>query len=164
MACMHPNHRRFAFPCLCAVLFAGLGLPLRAQPAAAAPAAAIRCLLEQQQADWNRGDVAAFATGYKHAPDILFVGPTIARGYDGMLAHYRERYPTRGAMGTLTFSGLEVQPLDQQFATATGHFHLDRTSAAGGNADGYFLLVLEQTPAGWKIVRDDTTPLSTTPK
>jgi hypothetical protein len=29
----------------------------------------------------------------------------------------------------------------------------------GGNADGYFLLVVEKTPGGWKIVRDDSTAL-----
>jgi ketosteroid isomerase-like protein len=66
-------------------------------------------------------------------------------------------------MGKLTFSQLEVQPLDERLATVTGHFHLDRTVAGGGNADGYFLLVLENTPAGWKIVRDDTTALPPPP-
>ena len=62
-------------------------------------------------------------------------------------------------MGRLTFSELEVQPLGSKFATATGHFHLERTAAGGGNADGFFLLVLEETKEGWKIVRDDTTAL-----
>ena len=74
-----------------------------------------------------------------------------------MLAAYKAHYATREAMGTLTFSGLEVQPLDEHFATATGHFHLQRTPKGGGDADGYFLLVLENTSKGWKIVRDDTT-------
>jgi ketosteroid isomerase-like protein len=39
----------------------------------------------------------------------------------------------------------------------TGHFHLERTAAGGGNSDGHFLLVFEKTPDGWKVVRDDTT-------
>ena len=60
-------------------------------------------------------------------------------------------------MGTLTFSELEVQPLDEQFATVTGRFHLERTAAGGGNSNGYFLLVVEKTASGWKIVRDGTT-------
>jgi ketosteroid isomerase-like protein len=76
-----------------------------------------------------------------------------------MLAAYKSGYPTREKMGTLSFTQLEVQPLDASFATATGHFHLERTAAGGGNADGYFLLVFEHTPLGWKIVRDDTTAL-----
>jgi len=65
-------------------------------------------------------------------------------------------------MGTLTYTGLEVQPLDERFATVTGRFHLERTAAGGGNADGFYLLVMEKTPEGWKIVRDDTTVLPKT--
>ena len=76
-----------------------------------------------------------------------------------MLASYKTGYPTREKMGTLSFSRLETQPLDASFATVTGHFHLERSAAGGGNADGYFLLVVEKTSSGWKIVRDDTTAL-----
>lgn len=119
---------------------------------------AIALVLAQQVTDWNRGDLEAFARGYKHAPDILFIGNgNVRRGYDGMLQRYKESYPTRERMGTLAFSGIEVQPLGPQFATATGRFHLERTAAGGGNANGSFLLVLEQTTEGWKVVRDDTT-------
>ena len=118
---------------------------------------AILAMLNKQAADWNRGDLEAFATGYKNSPDILFMGRTIRRGYDQMLDGYRKSFPTREAMGTLTFSNLEVQPLDDHFATVTGRFHLERTAAGGGNAGGFYLLVVEKTSSGWKIVRDDTT-------
>lgn len=121
------------------------------------PQLAIKALLQEQAKDWNRGDLDAFARGYKNSPDILFIGRTVEHGYAGMLAGYKAHYGTRAAMGTLSFTQLEVQPLDAHFATATGHFHLERTAAGGGNADGHFLLVLEQTAEGWKIVRDDTT-------
>ena len=122
-----------------------------------AASTAIRTLLARQTADWNRGDLDAFATGYKQSPDILFIGSTVQHGYANMLAGYKAHYPNRAAMGTLRFSRLEVQPLDAKFATTTGHFHLGRSAAAGGDADGFFLLVVEHTAAGWKIVRDDTT-------
>jgi uncharacterized protein (TIGR02246 family) len=122
------------------------------------PAAqAIRAVLDKQVADWNRGDLEAFALGYKNSPDILFIGSKISRGYDQMLNTYRTVYSTKEKMGTLSFSGLEVQPLDERFATVTGNFHLERTAAGGGNSDGHFMLVVEKTPNGWKIVRDDTT-------
>jgi ketosteroid isomerase-like protein len=75
-----------------------------------------------------------------------------------MLARYKKVYDTREKMGTLSFTDLEVQPLDAHFATVTGRFHLERTAAGGGNADGSYLLVFEKTPMGWKIVRDVTTP------
>jgi ketosteroid isomerase-like protein len=124
---------------------------------ATAEAAAILHVLHRQEADWNRGDLDAFATGYKNSPDILFMGRSIRHGYAQMLAGYRRSFPTRAAMGTLIFSLLKVQPLDDHFATVTGRFHLERTAAGGGDAGGYYLLVVEKTPSGWKIVRDDTT-------
>jgi ketosteroid isomerase-like protein len=120
-------------------------------------AQAIRAVLDKQVVDWNRGDLESFATGYKNSPDILFMGSKISRGYAQMLDTYRNGYSTKEKMGTLSFTALEVQPLDEHFATVTGNFHLERAAAGGGNADGYFLLVVEKTPAGWKIVRDATT-------
>jgi len=131
--------------------------PLLVAQSTSPSAQAIRAVLDKQVVDWNRGDLDAFATGYKNSPDILFMGSIISRGYAQMLDRYRKGYSTKEKMGTLSFTGLEVQPLDERFATVTGNFHLERTTAGGGNADGYFLLVCEKTPAGWKIIRDDTT-------
>jgi ketosteroid isomerase-like protein len=128
---------------------------LRAEDTASAQA--IRAVLDKQVVDWNRGDMEAFAKGYKNSPDILFIGAKISRGYAQMLDTYRKNYSTKETMGVLNFSELEVQPLDEHFATVTGNFHLERTAAGGGNADGHFLLVFEKTPDGWKVVRDDTT-------
>ena len=145
--------------CLAALLL-GLNASARPQtPPSAAEVRAITSLLNKSVDDWNRGDLDAFATSYKNSPDILFMGRTIQHGYAQMLARYKSAYPTPAAMGTLTFTDLSVQRLDAQFATATGNFHLARTAAGGGNANGYFLLVLERTSAGWKIVRDATTAL-----
>jgi ketosteroid isomerase-like protein len=127
-------------------------------------ARAIEALLLKQADDWNRGDLKAFARGYKDAPDILFMGSTIRQGYADMLAGYQKRYPTTKQMGRLTFGALAVQPLDARFATATGMFHLERGKDAGGEASGYFLLVLEMTANGWKIIRDDTTATSPLPQ
>jgi ketosteroid isomerase-like protein len=134
------------------------GAQMQTEASGATPeATAILRVLHRQEADWNRGDLDAFATGYKNSPDILFMGRSIRQGYAQMLAGYRRSFPTRAAMGTLTFSLLKVQPLDDHFATVTGRFHLERTAAGGGDAGGYYLLVVEKTPSGWKIVRDDTT-------
>jgi hypothetical protein len=87
------------------------------------------------------------------------MGRTIQHGYAQMLARYKAAYPTPASMGTLSFTQLAVQPLDARFATVTGNFHLERAAAGGGNADGYFLLVVEHTSSGWKIIRDATTAL-----
>ena len=121
--------------------------------------AAIRAVLDKQTADWNRGDIDAFATGYKNSPDILFIGTTVRRGYQGMIASYRKNYPSKAAMGVLSYLNLEVHPLDSRFATVIGNFHLERTAAGGGNADGIYSLVMEKTAAGWKIVLDHSSSI-----
>lgn len=125
---------------------------------------AIVAVMEKSAADWNRGDLDAFATCYKNSPDILFMGHTVSRGYAQMMAAYRKHYASREQMGQLGFSQLQVQPLDAHFATVTGHFHLEREKSGGGNSDGYFLLVFEKTADGWKIVRDDSTETSASAK
>src|SRR5258708_5126560 len=94
---------------------------LRAQSASSAQA--IRAVLDKQVVDWNRGDLETFATGYKNSPDILFIGSRMNRGYAQMLDGYRKAYSTKEKMGVLSFTGLEVQPLDERFATVTGNFH-----------------------------------------
>ncbi len=52
---------------------------LHAQPSAT-EGQAIRAVLDRQVVDWNRGDIEAFATGYKNSPDILFMGATDLTG------------------------------------------------------------------------------------
>lgn len=141
-----------------AVMVFALAPVALAQGVTTAADKAIRAVMEKQTADWNRGDLDAFVTGYKNSPDILFIGATVNRGYAAMVARYKANYGTQEKMGMLSFSGVEVQPLDARFATLTGRFHLERTAAGGGNADGSYLLVLEKTAAGWKIVRDVTMP------
>ena len=116
----------------------------------------IKVLLKQESA-WNRGDIETFAEGYKDSPDTLFINNQVQRGYTGMLDAYHHNYPTRDAMGTLSFSELEVHPLDDKFAVCIGKYKLDRSKKNGGNAEGLFSLVFEKTDKGWKIVVDHTT-------
>ncbi len=113
-------------------------------------------VLLKQEAAWNRGDIDSFAEGYKNSPDTLFINGVVSRGYSGMVAEYHRNYASPAAMGTLSFSELEVHPLDSNFAVCIGKYHLERTKKGGGNADGIFSLVLEKTDQGWKIVVDHT--------
>ena len=116
----------------------------------------IKVLLAQENA-WNNGDLAGFAKGYKDSPDTLFITHQVFRGFVGLLDEYKHDYPTRAAMGTLAYSDLEVHPLDENFAIVIGKYHLERSRKDGGNAEGLFSLVVENTDNGWKIVLDHTT-------
>jgi uncharacterized protein (TIGR02246 family) len=118
------------------------------------PEASIRQLLDKQTADWNRGDVEAFMQAYENSPDTTFVGQTVQYGYATILERYKKLYATPAAMGNLTFSHLAIRVLGSGYATVTGNFHLERTPAGGGNADGIFSLVLKKDATGWKIILD----------
>jgi ketosteroid isomerase-like protein len=162
-----PTYRHLA----CALLLALCCVPaalLHAQAASEpAPPDQLRTLsrdeldvvkvLTRQEDAWNKGDLDAFVSGYKNSPDILFVGSHISRGFTDMVAEYKHDYPTKEAMGSLSFSDLEPRILDEHFAILVGRYKLERSKKAGGNAEGAFSMVLEKTKEGWKIIVDHTT-------
>jgi uncharacterized protein (TIGR02246 family) len=122
----------------------------------AGPEAEMRAVLERQAADWNRGDIVAFMTGYEDAGSTTFQGQALTRGYQQVLDRYRTRYATRAAMGRLTFSEIEVRVLGGEAGLVLGRFALEREAAAGGPASGRFTLVFRKTARGWKIIHDHT--------
>jgi ketosteroid isomerase-like protein len=116
----------------------------------------IKVLLKQEAA-WDRGDIDGFLEGYKDSPDTLFINNLIQRGFAGMKADYHRNYPTRETMGQLTFSELEVHPIDDKVAVCIGKYKIERSKKNGGNAESLFSMVFEKTEAGWKIVVAHTT-------
>jgi len=117
----------------------------------------IRAVLTQSEGAWNRGDLAEFASFYEDSPETTFIGRDVVRGgVDAILARYRRAYPSRQAMGKLTFSDVEVRRLAEGLALVTGQFHLQREAAGGGDASGRYTLVLRRTASGWKIIHDHT--------
>lgn len=117
----------------------------------------VQQVLKDSETAWNRGDLAAFASYYEDSPDTTFIGREVVRGgVAAILARYRRAYPTRDAMGTLAFTEIEVRPLADGIALATGKYTLERTAAAGGNASGRFTLILKHTTKGWRIIHDHT--------
>ena len=117
----------------------------------------VRAVLANSEEAWNRGDLPAFAAYYDDSPETTFIGKEVVRGgVQAILARYRKAYPTRDAMGTLSFSNIDVRTLAPDLALVTGEFHLERTVAGGGNASGRYTLVLRKRPGGWKIIHDHT--------
>jgi uncharacterized protein (TIGR02246 family) len=123
---------------------------------AATPEQSIRAVLDAQMAAWNRGDLVHFVEGYLDSPDTLFIGHSIARGRAQLLERYQKAYSNPDAMGTLSFTDLEVHLLSPKYANVVGHFHLKRTAAGGGDSEGVFTLLFQKTPKGWKIIQDHT--------
>jgi uncharacterized protein (TIGR02246 family) len=114
-------------------------------------------MMKDSEAAWNRGDLVAFASYYEDSPETTFMGRDVVRGgTKAILERYRKAYPTPEAMGTLTFSEIEVRPLAASLALVTGKYALKRTAAGGGDASGRYTLIVRQTSSGWKIIHDHT--------
>jgi uncharacterized protein (TIGR02246 family) len=137
------------------VLIAGLAVMMLV-PSLHAQADAVKQVLADQENAWNRGDIAAFMTGYADSPQTTFIGTTIEHGYRSIFARYQKKYASREAMGHLDFTNLTVRMLGADHAVVTGHFHLTRSATGGGDASGIFSLLFEKEAAGWKIILDHT--------
>src|SRR4051812_34621413 len=75
--------------------------------------AAIRALLEEQDAAWNAGDLDGFMKAYWDDDELTFYsGGDVRKGHKALRERYRQRYQADGKeMGKLTFSDLDVKGL-----------------------------------------------------
>jgi ketosteroid isomerase-like protein len=124
--------------------------------AAEDPARAIQSILNQEAADWNRADLVKFVAPYAEHCVLVGGNKITETSREQVLAHYKDKYPSRAAMGKLTFSELTVRPIDQESSIVTGRWHLDRAAEGGGPASGVFSLVLKMIEGRWQIVLDHT--------
>jgi len=125
-------------------------------PARATAASAIRTVLDEQSAAWNRGDIDAFMRGYWKSPELTFYsGGNVTSGWDATLQRYRARYQGAGhEMGKLDFSELEIHVLARDAAWVGGRWHLKMSD--GKDLGGLFTLIFRKFPDGWRIVHDHT--------
>jgi ketosteroid isomerase-like protein len=114
--------------------------------------AAIRKVLDDQVACWNKGDLECFMQGYWQSDQLVFVGkkgPTY--GWQKTLDNYKEGYPDQLAMGTLTFDLLQIQPLGKTHYLVIGKWTLKRVI---DQPSGHFSLVFQKINGEWKIIAD----------
>jgi len=116
--------------------------------------AAIRAVIDNQEAAWNRGDIEAFMTGYATSSTTTFVsGDEVTHGWQTVHDRYAKKYDSREKMGTLTFSDLTITPLCDDTAIVLGSWRLKRKS---DEPHGKFTLLFRKLPEGWRIVLDHT--------
>jgi uncharacterized protein (TIGR02246 family) len=142
---------------LLAALF--LALPFFGQAAPNPAPAAIRHVIQESAAAWNRGDVNGFLASYENSPETTYIGAEgPVHGWQQIRQRYVKKYvtPDRGKMGVLRFSQLDIRLLGPRYAIAIGHWHLERTAANGGDVGGYFTLTFHKSAAGWRIIVDHT--------
>lgn len=116
-------------------------------------AAAIRAVMDKQADAWNRGDIPAFMKGYWRSEQLTFVSSRVTRGWQQTLDNYKKSYPDKTAMGTLTFSDLEITVISKDAAVVLGTWSLQREK---DNPGGKFTLIFRKFKEGWRVVHDHT--------
>ena len=115
---------------------------------------AIRKVMDDQTAAWNRGDIEGFMDGYWKADNLTFIsGVNVTRGWQATLDRYKKSYDTREKMGVLKFSDLEFTILSKDAAIVLGSWELTREK---DNPKGKFTLTFRKFKEGWRIVMDHT--------
>ena len=120
----------------------------------AAVQSAIQSVLDQQVKDWNAGDIEKFMRGYERSEKTRFAsGGNITLGWQAVLERYQRTYSDKAAMGTLTFSDIDITVASEDTALVFGRWHLKREK---DEPSGLFTLLFRKTADSWKIVHDHT--------
>ena len=139
------------------ILFAFLLLlatPLAHAADATAIQSAVRAVLDEQEKDWNAGNIERFMRGYHQSPTTRFAsGGNVTLGWQSVMERYRRTYADKTAMGRLTFSDLDITVASEDTAVAFGRWQLKREK---DEPSGLFTLLFRKTAEGWKIVHDHT--------
>ena len=132
------------------LFFAG---PLFAQ-SASPDEAAIRQVMADQSAAWNRGDIDDFMKGYWNDDSLMFVGQSgITYGYSNTLNNYKKHYDSQDKMGQLFFTLLKLEPLSADYYFVIGKWQLQRKA---GDIGGIYTLLFRKIGGRWLIVVDHT--------
>lgn len=114
--------------------------------------AEIRALLNKQTDAWNRGDLEGFMEGYWKNDSLMFIGKSgITYGWQKTLDNYKKGYPDRTAMGTLTFTLIQMKPLSKKYFSVVGKWQLKRTI---GDLSGHYTLLLKKIKGEWVVIAD----------
>ena len=113
---------------------------------------AVRKLLNDQSAAWNRGDIDGFMKGYWENDSLMFIGKSgVTYGWNNTLKNYKKGYPDKAAMGTLTFTLIQVKKLSDKYYYVTGKWFLKRSI---GDVGGHYTLLFQKINGRWVIISD----------
>jgi uncharacterized protein (TIGR02246 family) len=111
----------------------------------------VKIILAQEGA-WNKGDLDGYLSHYKDSPDTQAVLANLVRGVDNIRSAYKQNFPSKDSMGAIEDTDIEVKALGDNYALATGKYHLNRPKKSGGPVEGTFMELFEKTQAGWQII------------
>ncbi len=113
---------------------------------------AIRGLLAEQTAAWNRGDIEGFMKGYWENDSLMFIGKSgVTYGWTNTLNNYKRGYPDTAAMGKLSFTLIKVEKISRKNFQVVGKWFLKRSI---GDIGGHYSLLLRKIKGNWVIIAD----------
>ena len=113
---------------------------------------AIRGILAEQTAAWNRGNIEDFMKGYWNSDSLMFIGQNgVTYGYQNTLMNYKKNYNNADKMGTLSFDLVKVQRLSHEYYFVVGKWHLKRNA---GDVGGHYDLIFRKIRGKWVIISD----------
>ena len=114
--------------------------------------AAILEVMQEQEKDWNNGDLEGFMQGYWKSDSLKFYGSNgLINGWQKTLDRYNSAYPTKAETGTLKFVINDVSKIESNSYWVMGEYHLTRDV---GDANGVFIIIFKKINGQWKIVAD----------
>jgi uncharacterized protein (TIGR02246 family) len=116
----------------------------------------VKIILAQEGA-WNKGDLDGYLSHYKDSPDTQAVLANLVRGLDNIRSAYKQNFPSKDSMGAIEDTDIEVKALGDNYALATGKYHLNRPKKSGGPTEGTFMELFEKTQGGWQIIFSQST-------
>ncbi len=113
---------------------------------------AIRKILDEQTAAWNRGDIDNFMKGYWENDSLMFIGKSgVTYGWVNTLNNYKKGYPDTASMGKLIFTLIQVKKLSKEYYHITGKWFLKRSI---GDVGGHYTLLFRKINGRWVIISD----------
>src|SRR4051794_287086 len=87
---------------------------------------AIRGVLDDQTAAWNKGDLVGFMKGYWESDQLSFYsGNNKTAGWKATLERYQKKYQGEGKeMGKLAFEELTIELIGSEHALGRGRYRL----------------------------------------
>jgi hypothetical protein len=109
--------------------------------------------MKTQELAWNEADIAGFMKYYWKSDSLKFIGSKgITYGWQKTYDNYVKGYPTKYAMGILTFTIKEATQLSETSIYVIGQWQLNKEKPTGG----YFTLLWKKINNEWVIVADHT--------
>jgi len=130
-----------------------LSFTLNAQTISESDRSQILRALENQRAAWNDGDIEKFMDGYWKSDSLRFIGKRgVQYGWKETLENYKKGYPTKEAMGKLSFEVISLEGIGNETAFMIGKWKLDYNDKP--SVEGHFSLLYKKINGKWLIIAD----------